>query len=100
MARGRGVGTVAGAAAGAGAGRLLFGNSTTGMLISGAGKPRRQHDGWTAKPRSGGGSEPSRTGGPSSRCNSTSNGSARLQAEQTRIQIERLFEQWRREQGV
>ena len=28
-----GVGTVAGAAAGAGAGRLLFGNSTTGMLI-------------------------------------------------------------------
>ena len=31
-----GVGTVAGAAAGAGAGRLLFGNSTTGMLIGGA----------------------------------------------------------------
>ena len=31
-----GVGTVAGAAAGAGAGRLLFGNSTTGMLIGAA----------------------------------------------------------------
>ena len=31
-----GAGTVAGAAAGAGAGRLLFGNSTTGMLIGGA----------------------------------------------------------------
>jgi hypothetical protein len=31
-----GVGTVAGAAAGAGAGRLLFGNNTTGMLIGGA----------------------------------------------------------------
>ena len=31
-----GVGTVAGAAAGAGASRLLFGNSTTGMLIGGA----------------------------------------------------------------
>jgi Na+/glutamate symporter len=31
-----GIGTVAGAAAGAGAGRLLFGNSTTGMLIGGA----------------------------------------------------------------
>lgn len=28
-----GVGTVAGAAAGAGVGRLIFGNSTTGMLI-------------------------------------------------------------------
>ena len=31
-----GVGTVARAAAGAGAGRMLFGNSTTGMLIGGA----------------------------------------------------------------
>jgi hypothetical protein len=31
-----GVGTVAGAAAGAGAGRLLFGNNTTGMLVGGA----------------------------------------------------------------
>ena len=31
-----GIGTVAGAAAGAGAGRLLFGNNTTGMLIGGA----------------------------------------------------------------
>jgi hypothetical protein len=31
-----GIGTVAGAAAGAGAGRLLFGNSTTGMLIGAA----------------------------------------------------------------
>ena len=30
-----GVGTVAGAAAGAGAGRALFGNNTTGMLIGG-----------------------------------------------------------------
>ena len=34
--RGPGIGTVAGAAAGAGAGRLLFGNNTTGMLIGGA----------------------------------------------------------------
>ena len=31
-----GIGTVAGAAAGAGAGRLLFGNNTTGMLIGAA----------------------------------------------------------------
>jgi len=31
-----GIGTVAGAAAGAGAGRLLFGNNTTGMLLGGA----------------------------------------------------------------
>jgi hypothetical protein len=31
-----GIGTVGGAAAGAGAGRLLFGNSVTGMLIGGA----------------------------------------------------------------
>jgi hypothetical protein len=31
-----GIGTVAGAAAGVGAGRLLFGNSATGMLIGGA----------------------------------------------------------------
>lgn len=31
-----GIGTVAGAAAGAGAGRLLFGNNTTGMLIGSA----------------------------------------------------------------
>jgi Glycine zipper len=31
-----GIGTAAGAAAGAGAGRLLFGNSATGMLIGGA----------------------------------------------------------------
>jgi hypothetical protein len=31
-----GIGTAAGAAAGAGAGRLLFGNNTTGMLIGGA----------------------------------------------------------------
>jgi len=31
-----GIGTVAGAAAGAGAGRALFGNNTTGMLLGGA----------------------------------------------------------------
>jgi Na+/glutamate symporter len=31
-----GIGTAAGAAAGAGAGRLLFGNNTTGMLIGAA----------------------------------------------------------------
>lgn len=31
-----GIGTVAGAAAGAGAGRLLFGNNATGMLVGGA----------------------------------------------------------------
>jgi Na+/glutamate symporter len=31
-----GIGTLAGGAAGAGAGRLLFGNNTTGMLIGGA----------------------------------------------------------------
>jgi hypothetical protein len=34
--RSPGIGTVAGAAAGAGAGRLLFGNNATGMLIGGA----------------------------------------------------------------
>lgn len=94
-----GMGTVGGAAIGAGAGRLLFGNSTTGMLI-GAGvgglagnmtldrsaeerRRQEQEAAADAEMRRRLEFERQRT----------------LQEEETRRQIEeqRLFEEWRRE---
>lgn len=96
-----GVGTVGGAAIGAGAGRLLFGNSTTGMLI-GAGV---------------GGLAGNMTVDRQAEENAAAQRQAEqdaamqrqldferqqaLQAEETRRQIEeqRLFEEWRRQQG-
>ena len=97
-----GVGTVAGAAAGAGAGRLLFGNSTTGMLIGGAAgglagnmtldrqaeERRRQQAVEDRK--------------VSQQLQLDFQRQQALQAEQTRIEIEeqRLFNEWRRSQGV
>jgi Na+/glutamate symporter len=94
-----GVGTVAGAAAGAGAGRLLFGNSTTGMLIGGAvgglagnatldrqAEQRRQQEAVAAR----------RT---EQQLQLDFERQRALQAEQTRIDIEeqRLFREWQRE---
>jgi len=97
-----GVGTVAGAAAGAGAGRLLFGNSTTGMLIGGAAgglagnmtldrqaeERRRQQAVEDRK--------------ISQQMQLDFQRQQALQQEQTRVQIEeqRLFNEWRRSQGV
>ncbi len=94
-----GVGTVAGAAAGAGAGRLLFGNSTTGMLIGGAvgglagnatldrqTEQRRQQEAVATR----------RT---EQQLQLDFERQRALQAEQTRIEIEeqRLFREWQRE---
>jgi hypothetical protein len=96
------VATGAGAAAGAGAGRLLFGNSTTGMLIGGAAgglagnmaldrqaEQRRQQEAVSARQTA-------------NQMQLDFERQRALQAEQTRIEIEekRLFEQWRREQGA
>ena len=97
-----GVGTAAGAAAGAGAGRLLFGNSTTGMLIGGAAgglagnmtldrqaeERRRQQAVEDRK--------------ISQQMQLDFQRQQALQQEQTRVQIEeqRLFNDWRRSQGV
>jgi hypothetical protein len=97
-----GIGTAGGAAIGAGAGRLIFGNSTTGMLI-GAGvgglagnmtldrsaEERRQQEqeaAADAQMRRQLEFERQRT----------------LQEEETRRQIEeqRLFDEWRRERGT
>ena len=92
----------AGAAAGAGAGRLLFGNSTTGMLIGGAAgglagnmtldrqaeERRRQQ---AVEDRQ-----------ISQQLQLDFQRQQALQAEQTRIEIEeqRLFNEWRRSQGA
>lgn len=97
-----GVGTVAGAAAGAGAGRLLFGNSTTGMLIGGAAGGLAGNmalDRQTEERRRQQSLEDRRT---AQEMQLDFERQRALQAEQTRIQIEeqRLFEQWRREQGA
>ena len=94
-----GVGTVAGTAAGAGAGRMLFGNSTTGMLIGGAAgglagnmtldrqaDQRRQQEAVAAQQTS-------------NQLQLDFERQRALQAEQTRVEIEeqRLFQQWQRE---
>lgn len=96
-----GVGTAAGAAAGAGAGRLLFGNSTTGMLIGGAAgglagnmtvdratEQRRQQEAIQSQQTA-------------NQLQLDFERQRALQAEQTRIDIEeqRLFRQWQLEQG-
>lgn len=95
-----GVGTAAGVAAGAGAGRLLFGNSTTGMLIGGAAgglagnmmldrqaEERRQQQAIQQRQTS-------------QQMQLDFERQRALQAEQTRIEIEeqRLFNEWRRQQ--
>lgn len=97
-----GVGTAAGAAAGAGAGRLLFGNSTTGMLIGGAAGGLAGNmalDRQSEERRRQQAVEDRRTG---QQLQLDFERQRALQAEQTRIEIEekRLFEQWRREQGA
>jgi Na+/glutamate symporter len=96
-----GVGTVGGAAAGAGAGRLLFGNSTTGMLIGGAAgglagnmmldrqtEQRRQQEAGSARQTK-------------NQVQLDFERQRALLGEQTRIEIEeqRLFQQWQRERG-
>lgn len=96
-----GVGTVAGAAAGAGASRLLFGNSTTGMLIGAAAgglagnvaldrqaEQRRQQE-----------VEASRDA--AMRRQLDYERQRALQADEVQRQIEerRLFEQWQRERN-
>jgi Na+/glutamate symporter len=97
-----GVGTIAGAAAGAGAGRLLFGNSTTGMLVGGAAGGLAGNmtlDRQREERRRQQAVEDRRA---AQQMQLDFERQRALQAEQTRIQIEeqRLFEQWRREQGA
>ena len=92
----------AGAAAGAGAGRLLFGNSTTGMLLGGAAGGLAGNmtlDRQAEERRRRQAVEDRRT---QQQLQLDFERQRALQAEQTRIQVEeqRLFEQWRREQGV
>jgi len=97
-----GIGTVAGAAAGAGAGRLLFGNSTTGMLIGGAAgglagnmtldrqaEARRQHE-----------REATRDADMQRQLDFERQRA--LQAAETEREIEerRLFEEWQRERNA
>jgi uncharacterized membrane protein YebE (DUF533 family) len=94
-----GMGTAAGAAVGAGAGRLIFGNSTTGMLI-GAGVGGlagnvtldRQAEERRAQEREAAADADMRRRLEFERQRT-------LQEEETRRQIEeqRLFEEWRRE---
>jgi Na+/glutamate symporter len=97
-----GVGTVAGAAAGAGAGRLLFGNNTTGMLIGGAvgglagnmtvdrqAETRRQQEAEAARDAA-------------TRRQLDFERQRALQEDEVRREIEerRLFEQWQRERAA
>jgi hypothetical protein len=96
-----GVGTVGGAAAGAGAGRLLFGNSTTGMLIGGAAgglAGNMMLDRQTEQRRQ---QEAVRARQTQNQLQLDFERQRALQAEQTRIEIEeqRLFQQWQRERG-
>ena len=94
-----GVGTAAGAAAGAGAGRLLFGNSTTGMLIGGAAGGLAGNmtlDRQAEERRRQQAVEDRRT---EQQLQLDFERQRALQAEQTRIEIEeqRLFREWQRE---
>ena len=97
-----GVGTAAGAAAGAGAGRLLFGNNTTGMLIGGAvgGLAGNMTLDRQAEERQRQQRVEDRK--INQQLQLDFERQRALQAEQTRIQIEeeRLFNEWRRQQGV
>jgi uncharacterized protein YaiL (DUF2058 family) len=96
-----GVGTVAGAAAGAGASRILFGSSTSGMLLGAAAgglagnmtldrqaEQRSQRDAQAAADAN-------------MRRQLEFERQRTLQQEETRRQIEeqRLFDEWRRQQG-
>lgn len=97
-----GVGTAAGAAAGAGVGRLIFGNSTTGMLI-GAGvgglagnmTVDRQREERRRRER-----EAERDA--AERRQLEFERQRQIQARETQRETEEreLFEQWRRERGV
>ncbi len=94
-----GVGTAAGAAAGAGAGRLLFGNSTTGMLIGGAAGGLAGNmtlDRQAEERRRQQAVDNRRT---EQQLQLDFERQRALQAEQTRIEIEeqRLFREWQRE---
>ena len=94
-----GVGTAAGAAAGAGAGRLLFGNSTTGMLIGGAAGGLAGNmtlDRQAEERRRQQAVDNRRT---EQQLQLDFERQRALQAEQTRIDIEeqRLFREWQRE---
>ena len=97
-----GVGTAAGAAAGAGAGRLLFGNNTTGMLIGGAvgGLAGNMTLDRQAEERQRQQRVEDRK--VNQQLQLDFERQRALQAEQTRIEIEeqRLFNEWRRQQGV
>lgn len=94
-----GVGTAAGAAAGAGAGRLLFGNSTTGMLVGGAAGGLAGNmtlDRQAEERRRQQAVDNRRT---EQQLQLDFERQRALQAEQTRIEIEeqRLFREWQRE---
>ena len=97
-----GVGTVGGAAAGAGAGRLLFGNNATGMLIGGAvgGLAGNMTLDRQAEERQRQQSVQDRQ--IQQQMQLDFQRQQALQAEQTRIEIEekRLFNEWRRSQGA
>ena len=94
-----GIGTVAGAAAGAGAGRLLFGNSTTGMLIGGAAGGLAGNMTLDRQAESAGGSEDRRRADAAMQRQLDFERQRALQAAETGREIEerRLFEQWQRE---
>lgn len=97
-----GVGTAAGVAAGAGASRLLFGSSTTGMLLGGAAgglAGNMMLDRQAEDRRRQQALEDRRT---TQQMQLDFERQRALQAEQTRIELEeqRLFNQWRREQGT
>ena len=94
-----GMGTVGGAAIGAGAGRLLFGNSTTGMLIGAgvgglAGNMTLDRSAEDRRRQ-----EQAATADADMRRQLEFERQRTLQEEETRRQIEeqRLFEEWRRE---
>ena len=97
-----GVGTVAGAAAGAGAGRLLFGNSTTGMLIGGAAGGLAGNMALDRQAEERRRQEQVQDRRTAQQLQLDFERQRALQAEQTRIEIEeqRLFNEWRRSQGA
>lgn len=97
-----GVGTAAGAAAGAGASRILFGNSTSGMLLGAAagGLAGNMTLDRSAEQRRAQEREAARDRDMQRQLDFERQRA--LQAEQTRVQIEeeRLFREWQRERGA
>lgn len=96
-----GVGTIGGAAAGAGASRLLFGTSTTGMLLGAAAGGIAGNMTLDRQAEERRHSQAHASADANMRRQLEYERLSALQEEEVRRQIEeqRLFDEWRREQG-